>query len=155
MKKIAVFGVMALLLCSLVMGAALTITTTPADKTRDTDGSVAFTATTDYNATGVTLSFGVDSYSMTDDGTEQSFTYTLSNIPDGTYSWYVSATNATNESTEGTSATKELSVIRESPGVKAIVANQQNEQASSKAGMGIGVIAVLGLAVYLGFIKKK
>jgi len=73
---------------------------TPADESRDTDGSVSFSVTvTGSQTTGCTLHFsgtnpGSSTYAMTHSGntcTKSAFT-----LPEGTYYWYVSATDGTN-----------------------------------------------------------
>jgi len=73
----------------------------PSDKTVDTDGTVTFSATvTDSKTTGCTLHLGVNSYTMTYSGS--SCTYTVSNLPEREYRWYITASDGTNSTNSAT-----------------------------------------------------
>lgn len=73
----------------------------PSDKTVDSDGTVTFSATvTDSKTTGCTLHLGVNSYAMTYSGS--SCTYTISNLPEREYRWYITASDGTNSTNSAT-----------------------------------------------------
>jgi len=78
---------------------------TPATDTKDTDGSVAFSATvTGRNTTSCTMYFsgtnpGATSYAMTHSGNTCSKTLTL---PEQIYDWYIIASDGTNTTTSST-----------------------------------------------------
>ena len=111
MKKNLLISVLLVVLgLSFAMAAYTTPTISPADGTIDTDGSVNFTATVEANSTACTLYFpennpGRASYSMSIGGANnQSCSILLTNIPEQTYKWYVSATNGTDTANSTTNA---------------------------------------------------
>ena len=99
---------------------------TPADASRDTDGSVTFTGTvTARNTTGCTLLFngqnpGTSSYTMTH--TTNSCTHTLSSVPEQSYQWYIRASDGTNTTN---SATQTITVDGTTSAGKAVLLAQQ------------------------------
>lgn len=94
----------------------------PTDKSTDTDGSILFSGTvTGVNTTSCVLYFGVESYAMAHSG--NTCTYTLSNIPEQTYSFWITASDETN-TTNSATYTSTIDITK-SAGKAALIAQRE------------------------------
>lgn len=148
----------------------------PATDSVDKDGSVTFSSTvTGENTTSCTLYFsegnpGASSYAMTH--TSNTCSYSLTNIPEQTYKWYVIASDETNSSSA--SAINRINVDIQTSAGKAVLLAQAEREGLVKrtglktfaivngfnktiAGIPIWIILVLG-GIVVGiviYVKKK
>lgn len=136
----------------------------PATGTIDADGSITFSGTvTGVNTTICTLNFdgvnyGGDDQSMTHTGNTCSLT--LSNVPDQTYKWYITASDGTN--TTDSSTLTVTSDVKTSSGKAALLAQQAGVTSQGGHVLSIaslqgnaGWIAIIVIIVIVGFVIMR
>lgn len=141
--------------------------------TSDTDSTVNFSATVvDANTTACTLYFtngnpGSSSYSMTYSGSGCS--YSLTNVPEKTYTWYVDASDGSNSTSSSSQSTNVDLQTGASKGSATFFSSQETDitgkrtlSLSSEGEVGSTVGWVIGIIIFLAivvgvilYLKKK
>lgn len=151
----------------------------PATDSKDTDGTVNFSAST-FNATACTLWFtegnpGYEYYNMTNSIGGTGCSYQLTSIPEQSYKWYVIATDGRNTSSASTTYRVAIDETT-SAGKKALLEWAVQEGKLEKGPEGtysvvgsflnreiipgvqnwiLGVVVIIGLVLYLVFVRKR